>query len=351
LVKEVGISRGGLELNKDMQKPLAAVLVIVVVAIGVGFVFVLNLPTASLNTPPTAPVVQIEPDPAYDDSALTCDILTASYDADGDSVTYTYSWLRNGAMTSMTANTVSADETATGDIWICVVTPFDGTDYGRSGNDSITIQSSMPANSPPTSPAVRIEPHLAYNHDGLWCNITGPSQDPDNDSITYEYAWLRNGAATLLDGDTAWANQTSVGDNWTCVVTPFDGTDYGLPGNDTITIQPYAPSGTFSLSPSIVYQCFFGLVDLFYTSFTFVDDGTSLIVQPAMNGGCFLTGTSAKNGQINVDCIYPGTCNEFYTLAGSFTSNSTWEATFTVSFTGMCSDCTSRFFSITGTRT
>jgi hypothetical protein len=253
----------------------------------------------------------------------------------------------------MTADAVSADETATGETWTCVVTPFDGTDYGPAGNDTVTIQSSMPANLPPTSPVARIEPLLAYNHDALWCNITGHSQDPDNDSITYEYSWLRNGVTTSIDGDTAWANQTSVGENWTCVVTPFDGTDYGLPGNDTITIQPYAPSGSYSLSPVIFYQCAWmtiPLVDLYYTSFTFIDDGTSLTVQPAMNGGCFMTGPSAKDGQIAVNCVYPGSCSEVYSLAGSFTSNSTWEATFTVSFTGSCFDCSTQVFSIIGTR-
>ncbi|MHA2601031.1 MAG: hypothetical protein AM324_002735 [Candidatus Thorarchaeota archaeon SMTZ1-83] len=253
-------------------------------------------------------------------------------------------------MTAITASTVSADETTTGDSWTCVVTPFDGTDYGPAGNDTITIQSSIPANSPPTAPMVKIEPDVAYSHDSIWCNITAPSHDSDNDSITYEYTWLRNGAATDIDGDTVRANQTSVDDNWTCVVTPFDGTDYGFPGNDSITIQPYTPSGTYSLSPPIAYECALGMISLFYTSFAFVDDGTSLIVQPAMDGGCFMTGATAKNGQINVECIYTGTCNEFYTLFGVFISNSTWEATFTVSFTGICFECSNQFFSITGTR-
>jgi hypothetical protein len=249
---------------------------------------------------------------------------------------------------------VSADDTAIGDNWTCVVTPFDGADYGPAGKDTIIIQLWIPPNLAPTAPVVKIEPDLAYDYTALWCNITDPSQDPDGDPITYEYAWLRNSVATSLTDDTVWANQTSIGDNWTCVVTPFDGTDYGFPGNDTITIQPYAPSGSYSLSPTISYQCdWMGIpvVTLFYTSFTFIDDGTSLTVQPAMNGGCFMTGPSAKNGQIDVTCIYPGSCNEIYSLVGSFTSNSTWEATFTADFTGNCGNCFIYVISITGTRT
>ncbi|MHA2064731.1 MAG: hypothetical protein ACXABY_10185, partial [Candidatus Thorarchaeota archaeon] len=284
--------------------------------------------------------------------SLSCDIISASYDADGDSITYTYTWLRNGSSTSLTVSTVSADETAIGDNWTCVVTPFDGTDYGHAGEDSITIQLWIPANLPPTAPVVKIEPDVAYNDNALWCNITAPSQDPDDDPITYEYMWLRNGTATSLVGDSVWSNQTFIGDNWTCVVTPFDGTDYGPPGNDTITIQPYAPSGTYSLSPTISYQCAFfplPLVDLFYTSFTFVDDGTTLTVQPAINGGCFMTGPSAKYGQIDVICSYFGSCTETYSLVGSFTNNTTWEATFTATFTGSCFDCFTYIISITGT--
>ncbi|UCH05324.1 MAG: hypothetical protein JSW05_03945 [Candidatus Thorarchaeota archaeon] len=176
-------------MARDLQKQFA-VIVMVVLVIEVGTVFVLNMPPEAVNTPPTAPVVQIEPSPAFDDSSLACAIKSPSYDAEGDSVTYMYSWLRNGALTSLTVSNVSADETAAGDNRTCKVTPFDGTDYGPSGNDTVAIQSSLPATSPPTAPVVKIEPDLAYNHNALWCNITGPSHDSDNDSITYEYTWL-----------------------------------------------------------------------------------------------------------------------------------------------------------------
>ncbi|MHA2379539.1 MAG: hypothetical protein ACXADS_09680 [Candidatus Thorarchaeota archaeon] len=63
-----------------------------------------------------------------------------------------------------------------------------------------------------------------------------------------------------------------------------------------------------------------------------------------------MMGPSAKNGQIDVICDYYGSCNEEYSLVGSFTSNSTWEATFTATFTGTCYDCFDQVFSITGTR-
>jgi hypothetical protein len=92
------------------------------------------------------------------------------------------------------------------------------------------------------------------------------------------------------------------------------------------------------------------LIDLYFTSFTFVDDGTTLIIQPAISGPNFLMGPSAKYGPIDVVCTYPGSCTETYTLVGSFTNSTAWEATFTATFTGMCFDCTTFVITITGTR-
>ncbi len=120
--------------------------------------------------------------------------------------------------------------------------------------------------------------------------------------------------------------------------------------NDTIPIV----SGTFNLNPAINYQCAFFLgeylIDLYYSQFTFADDGTTLTVSPAISGGCFMTGLSATNGHIDVSCTYFGNCDETYSLEGDFTDNNTWVATFSAEFSGMCLDCTNQQFSITGTR-
>ncbi|MFX1574477.1 MAG: hypothetical protein ACFFB0_17185 [Promethearchaeota archaeon] len=134
---------------------------------------------------------------------------------------------------------------------------------------------------------------------------------------------------------------------------PLNKTNDGTQLDDPITTSAYTPSGIYDLTPGIIFQC--GcippcLVNLDYTQFTFVDDGTTLTVQPAMNSGCFMTGSSASNGQIYVSCIYPGDCDETYTLVGIFTDNNTWDATFTATFSGSCMDCTTYVLSITGTR-
>ncbi len=49
------------------------------------------------NTAPTAPVIAIDPtSPEVSVDDLFCDLNTASTDADGDTITYTFSWTKNG---------------------------------------------------------------------------------------------------------------------------------------------------------------------------------------------------------------------------------------------------------------
>ena len=91
------------------------------------------------NSPPTEPVVAIDPEYPEDDDALTCQIVTASTDADGDPITYTYGWTNNGTASSVTSDTVSASYTSDGDTWECTVTPNDGTTDGTAGSDSAVV--------------------------------------------------------------------------------------------------------------------------------------------------------------------------------------------------------------------
>lgn len=91
------------------------------------------------NTPPEPPVVRIvpaAPDPSED---LICQVVTGSYDADLDSVTYTYQWFVNGAPYASTDPTVPAIDTDLHDIWECRVTPHDGTDDGAYASYTVSV--------------------------------------------------------------------------------------------------------------------------------------------------------------------------------------------------------------------
>jgi hypothetical protein len=115
-------------------------------------------------------------------------------------------------------------------------------------------------------------------------------------------------------------------------------------------ISAYVPSGTYTFNSPIYYSCAFGALIIDYTQFTFIDNGIILTIQPAMPGGCLMSGNSAIDGLIDVSCTSPGTCNVIFSLEGAFTDNDTWEATFTVVFSGSCMDCISQSWNIIGTR-
>ncbi len=115
---------------------------------------------AVLNTPPEAPTLSIDPvapREGFDD--LLCEVVTASTDADGDSVTYTMSWDVDGLgysagggdtadtaapwvgpfTTTWPADSVPGEDSYEGEVWTCTATPDDGDDTGTTASASVTI--------------------------------------------------------------------------------------------------------------------------------------------------------------------------------------------------------------------
>lgn len=178
--------------------------------------------TLFVNGPPEAPTVQITPDPATSDDTLRAEIVTEAPDPNDDEIEYSYEWYQNGALTSHTGNTVNASETARGDVWEVIVTPFDGFDYGPSASDDITV-----GNGPPSVSGVTITPTTAYTDDTLTAVPTGFSDD-DGDPEAYLYQWAVNGVDVTGATDSTLAGTYFVkGDLVTVTVTPWDGTDTG----------------------------------------------------------------------------------------------------------------------------
>jgi hypothetical protein len=85
------------------------------------------------NAPPTAPVVSITPSTPQDADDLVCSVTTPSTDADGDAVTYSFEWTKNGqpfsgaSSTSATSSTISGSATSMDDTYTCRVSGSDGT--------------------------------------------------------------------------------------------------------------------------------------------------------------------------------------------------------------------------------
>lgn len=95
--------------------------------------------TGAANSPPTAPVVAIDPSAPDRKATLTCVVTGDSTDPDGDAVTLAFAWTRDGVDAGIAAASVPADQLEVGQQWTCAATPSDGTDAGPPGQASATI--------------------------------------------------------------------------------------------------------------------------------------------------------------------------------------------------------------------
>ncbi len=108
------------------------------------------------------------------------------------------------------------------------------------------------ANAAPSGAAIAIDPAAPVDEDTLTCVIVTDAVDPNGDEVTYGFAWSVDGADAGLSTATVAASLTSGGQEWTCTVTPSDGTLAGTESSATVTIAvgnqaPSAP--TISISP------------------------------------------------------------------------------------------------------
>ena len=89
-----------------------------------------------LNAQPTNLTIRINPAEAIPGSGpLICEVLTPAVDIDGDSLSYSVSWMRNGApyvgggavtrTTVYPGDTIPANALENGDVWVCEFTVTD----------------------------------------------------------------------------------------------------------------------------------------------------------------------------------------------------------------------------------
>jgi hypothetical protein len=202
------------------------------------------------TTPPQAPEVAIEPaKPAASDS-LHCVVKKPVIDPDGDAPELHVTWLRNGKATLFPANTFSLPKGSVrhGETWRCEVVAHDS-----SGSSAIAAAEATVVNTRPSTPGVTIEPEAPATDDDLVCRVSHDSIDVDGDSLTYRYAWTRNGQSYSPPNDPAVvpASATTKGDRWRCEVTANDGQDESAVASDERIIKNSPPYGTSArISPA-----------------------------------------------------------------------------------------------------
>ena len=93
---------------------------------------------AAGNTAPGPAQVAIWPPLPTEGEPLVAEVVGASWDADGDEVTYELTWSRDGVPAGH-GELVGEGLTATGELWKVTVQPFDGTSHGMTTSDAVLV--------------------------------------------------------------------------------------------------------------------------------------------------------------------------------------------------------------------
>ncbi|ODS37640.1 MAG: hypothetical protein A7315_03925 [Candidatus Altiarchaeales archaeon WOR_SM1_79] len=182
--------------------------------------------SVSVNTPPTAPSVDVAPDSPLTTDDLICNITVNSTDADGDSITYIYQWYKDGVLQAgLTTNTVGAGNTSKGETWTCNVTLNDGIVDGPQGSDSVIIGNTPPtANAGPDQWSYAEKENLTFNGSGSF----------DLDGIISIYSWNFSDGASGQGMTTI--HKYNVPENYSLTLTVIDNDGASDSGTANVTI-------------------------------------------------------------------------------------------------------------------
>ena len=198
--------------------------------------------TVHINTPPEITTLTLSPSSPTTSDDLETTIV--GYDADGDSLNYTYVWKKDGATTSHTSDTIPSSATTAGEQWSIEITPNDGFIDGVMQSASILI-----VNSEPSISAATITPNTGiYNDSVLTCSAI--ASDPDQ-TITVSYQWLV-GSSSYSGTSLVLATTSALPlDTITCTASASDDEGVTVESSDSITVDNRAPIlSSVSLSPS-----------------------------------------------------------------------------------------------------
>jgi hypothetical protein len=190
------------------------------------------------NEAPSTPVIEISPDPAGEEDDLSVSILTESLDPEGSTVSYRYAWMVDGAASTETGATITADKTTTGQIWSVQVYPSDGELEGLPATDSILV-----GNPAPVAATIHLEPASPDPGDDLTLVIDSPASDPTGESLTETIRWWEDGEERVdLEGQVV-INGTEVdgGESWMVVLSSSDGVNSPVEASDSVTASNQAP--------------------------------------------------------------------------------------------------------------
>ncbi|MCP4872598.1 MAG: hypothetical protein GY898_28235 [Proteobacteria bacterium] len=192
------------------------------------------------NSIPEVGGVSLGP-PAPDiSSILSCSPSGLDDDDPDDDAEAVFSWTISGTPYALDQSTIAAPWFGAGDVVTCTVTPDDDQDTGTPATSNAVVIGG--GNGFPSTPGIAITPASPDTSDDLTCFVTVPSTDPDGDPVTYGYSWAEGGSPTPYTSDVVPSAATTLGQAWTCTVTPYDAVGPGAPASTTVTIGGSCPT-------------------------------------------------------------------------------------------------------------
>ena len=183
------------------------------------------------NSTPVITSVTLSPASVTTSTEITATVVAS--DADGDTLTYTYTWYVNTVEVFSEINVASDTSTLDSgeferfDDVNVVVVANDGQDDSASESADTTVQ-----NTPPSEAGITLFPSDYAYGDSLYAELTTAATDPDvddgNDSLDYHVEWflddvLQKDARVSFDATiTEVTSAELVAGTWKVVVTPED---------------------------------------------------------------------------------------------------------------------------------
>jgi hypothetical protein len=190
------------------------------------------------NTPPTQPKVEIQPAKPRKGEALHAAVVAPSQDADGDDVTYRFTWTKNGKPLAVAGDPreVPGSEVTRSDRFEVTVTPNDGEEAGPPATAMSVV-----ANTPPVPPRVALEPAHPRGGETIRLVVQRPASDVDGDAVRLQIAWTAEGRPTGKGGEALAPTDFKKHQRVKVLVTPHDGQESGEPAAVEVTVDNAVP--------------------------------------------------------------------------------------------------------------
>lgn len=193
-----------------------------------------TLTVTVVNTAPVVVSLSVSPEMPVSDSLLQSDVAT--FDADGDVVGVQYAWSVDGAAVSDAPVLDGRVHFSRDQEVVLVVTPSDATEQGTPASVALRV-----GNLAPGAPAVAITPSEPRGGDPLMCVVDEEAVDPDDDAVSYAFAWTVDGvpyegASSEARSSTVPAEAALEGQVWTCSVTALDDLEEGAVASASVTV-------------------------------------------------------------------------------------------------------------------